>query len=274
MNEAMNEKNLANQRYWDAAAADWEQLRDQDQMWRRCAQRPELAFDGESLAMIQLYTGNLHGKRACVLGSGDNYAAFALVGMGAQVTSTDISEQQLAVAQKRAAKLELEITFRRADATSLNDMADMKGEFDLVCSSNGFYVWIAEPKRIFQQVYRLLKPGGFYIFYDVHSFQRPWKDQVAPLEMEQPYTATGPFKEEEYGQANYQFHWRISDLLNPLIDAGLVLRQMAESSPKDARFWTGISYLPGSDESLLDWRNNPRAGLPVWLTVAAQKPPG
>ena len=45
-----------------------------------------------------------------------------------------------------------------------------------------------------------------------------------------------------------------------------------EALAKDARFWSGISYLPGLDESLLDWRNNPRAGLPVWLTVAAQKP--
>ena len=145
-------------------------------------------------------------------------------------------------------------------------------KFDLVCSSNGFFVWIAEPQRVFEQVWRILKPGGFYIFYDVHSFQRPWKDQTTPLEMEQPYTETGPFPDLAYGQTNYQFHWRISDLINPLLDAGLVLRQMIESPAKDARFWTGISYLPGSDESLLDWRNNPRAGLPVWLTVAAQKP--
>ena len=277
----MNDMNQANRLYWDAMSADWQALRDQDQLWRKCLQQPELAFEGEALDMIDRYMGGLHGKRACVIGSGDNYVAFALAGMGAQVTSTDISVQQLKVAQERAAILGLEITFHRADATNLEGIP--QGEFDLVCSSNGFFVWIAEPAKVFQQVFRVLKPGGFYIFYDVHPFQRPWKDQPPPvhqegeegqgvgLEIEQPYSATGPFVYEDYGQVNYQFHWRLSDLLNPLLDSGLILRQLAESPASDARYWEGSAYTPGTNPLLLDWQHNPRAGLPAWLTVAAQK---
>jgi ubiquinone/menaquinone biosynthesis C-methylase UbiE len=207
--------NQANQRYWDAMAPDWQALRDQDQLWRKCPQQPELAFDGEALAMIRQFVGDLHGKRVCVVGSGDNYAAFALAGMDACVTSTDISTRQLAVARQRAEQLGLDIAFVQADATILGGIGE--SEFDLVCSSNGFFVWIAEPRHVFQQVYRVLRPGGFYIFYDVHPFMRPWKDQITPLEMENPYTATGPFEYKDYGQANYQFHWRISDLINPLV---------------------------------------------------------
>jgi SAM-dependent methyltransferase len=262
--------NQANQRYWDAMAPDWQKLRDQDQLWQQCPQQPELAFDGESLAMIRQFVGDLQDKQACVVGSGDNYAAFALAGMGARVTSTDISARQLAVARERAGQLGLDITFVQGDATILEGIGE--GVFDLVCSSNGFFVWIAEPGRVFQQVYRVLRPGGFYIFYDVHPFLRPWKDQITPLEMERPYTATGPFECEGYGLINYQFHWRISDLINPLLDSGLILRKLAESPAKEARFWEGISYTPGADPGLLDWRNNPRAGLPAWLTIAAQKP--
>jgi SAM-dependent methyltransferase len=261
--------NQANQHYWDAMAPDWQTLRDQDQLWRLCPQQPELAFDGEALAMIRQFAGNLQDKQACVVGSGDNYAAFALAGMGARVTSTDISVQQLAVAHKRAEQLGLDIVFVQADATILGGIGE--GEFDLVCSSNGFFVWIAEPGRVFQQVHRVLRPRGFYIFYDVHPFLRPWKDQISPLEMERPYTETGSFEFEGYGQTNYQFHWRVCDLINPLLDSGLILRKLAESPAKDARFWEGISYTPGADPGLLDWRNNPRAGLPSWLTVAAQK---
>ena len=261
--------NQANQRYWDAMAPDWQTLRDQDRLWQRCPQQPELAFDGEALAMVRHYVGDLQGKRVCVVGSGDNYAAFALAGMGAHVTSTDISARQLAIARKRAEQMGLAIAFVQADATTLESIGE--GEFDLVCSTNGFFVWIAEPGRVFKQVHRVLKPGGFYIFYDVHPFLRPWKDQITPLEMERPYTETGPFEFEGYGHTNYQFHWRIIDLINPLLDSGLTLRQLAESSAKEARFWEGISYTPGSDPGLLDWRNNPRAGLPAWLTVAAQK---
>jgi len=265
----MDERNQANQRYWETMAPDWQKLRDQDQLWRLCPQHPELAFDGEALAMIEQLVGDLHGKRACVVGSGDNYVAFALAGMGARVTSTDISARQLEIARQRAGLLGLEIAFLRADATTLEGVGE--SEFDLVCSSNGFFVWMAEPGRVFQQVYRVLRPGGFYIFYDVHPFQRPWKDQVSPLEMERPYTATGSFEFEDYGQANYQFHWRLSDLINPLLEAGLVLRRLAESPAREARFWEGAAYTPGMDPGLLDWQKNPRAGLPVWLTVAAMR---
>ena len=50
-------------------------------------------------------------------------------------------------------------------------------------------------------------------------------------------------------------------------------RNTAPSPPSDSRHWQGYSYEPGTDASLMDWRQNPRAGLPAWLTVAAQKPP-
>ncbi len=108
------------------------------------------------------------------------------------------------------------------------------------------------------------------VFYDVHPFQRPWKDQVRPIEMKRPYWETGPF-EDENEDLTCEFRWTLADLLNPLVLAGLVLRKVIES-PAPARFWQNFCYGPGGDESLLDWRNNPRAGLPVWLTVAAQKP--
>jgi len=265
-----NNINQANQQHWEAISDFWRELRDRDQLWRTCPGQPDLAFDGEALAWIRRYMGDLRGKQACVIGSGDNYVAFALAGMGASVTSTDISARQLEVARSRASQLGLPINFLQADAVRLDGLAP--DQFDLVCSSNGFFVWIAEPTRVFEQVLRVLKPGGFYIFYDVHPFMRPWKEQLIPLGMENPYTATGPFEFFDEDQPNYQFHWRLCDLINPLLDSGLLLRQIAESYAHDARFWEGMAYTPGADATLLDWRSNPRAGLPVWLTVAAQKP--
>ena len=267
----MTDIHLANQSYWDAMAPYWQELRDQDQLWHICPQHPELAFDGEALVMIRQYVGDLRGKRACVVGSGDNYAAFSLAGMGAITTSTDISVLQLEIARKRADILGLTIEFVQTDACLMDGIASET--FDLVISSNGFFVWIAEPGLVFQQVYRVLKPGGYYIFYDIHPFLRPWKGQPTPLEMEKPYTATGPFVNMDNGQTGYEFHWRLSDLIIPLLTAGLVLRQLAETPAKDARFWEGYAYTPGEDEQLLDWHHNPRAGLPAWLTIAAQKPP-
>lgn len=144
----MDKMSNANQRYWDALAPAWQTLRDQDQLWRQCPRQPELAFEGEALAFIRKYAGPLHNQRVMVIGSGDNYAAFALAGLGAQVTSTDLSARQLEIARQRADQLGLKIEFLRADAGALEGLED--DSFDLVCSSNGFFVWIAEPGQVFR----------------------------------------------------------------------------------------------------------------------------
>lgn len=262
----MNEIHEVNHKSWDAKADFWQTLRDRDQLWKRCPQEPELAFEGQALALIQEYAGELAGKEVCVIGSGDNYAAFALAGLGAAVTSVDISEAQLRVAAERAKSLGIQMEFIRADAADLQPLADQ--HFDLVFSSNGFYVWIADPPSVFTEVHRILRVDGHYIFYDIHPFQRPWnRENREIIEMVKPYWDTGPYEDPNH----YEFNWTLADLLNPLADSGLQLRKLVESPPNNARFWQDWSYESGTDDSLMDWQNNPRAGLPAWLTVVAQK---
>ena len=122
-----------------------------------------------------------------------------------------------------------------------------------------------------EEVYRVLKPGGYYILHDVHPFLRPWKDQTTQIEMEKPYFETGPFKSDESTGPIYEFNWTLADLLNPLLESGLQLKRIIESPADDPRFWEGHAYQPGRDRGLMDWERNPRAGLPVWLTVVATK---
>ncbi|MEM7127511.1 MAG: class I SAM-dependent methyltransferase [Chloroflexota bacterium] len=261
----------ANRQFWNAISDDWREFRDRDQIWTQLTEKPELAFDGKALEMIHDYVGTLQNKRVGIIGSGDNYVAFALAGLGATVTSIDISQAQLDVAASRAKTLGLSIEFIQADARYINEVAN--NCFDLVFSSNGFYVWIAEPGKVFAEVHRILGPNGYYIFYDVHPFQRPWinrKEDLQLLEMKKSYWDTGPFVEKS-DQVTYEFNWTMADMLNPLIDSGLVLKRIAESPPVDSRFWQGHSYATGTDDRLMDWRNNPQAGLPAWLTVVAQK---
>ncbi len=179
------EMHEANRRYWDKIAPRWKQLRDRDALWPQCPKRPELAFSGKAFDLIKSFSGNLAGKRALVLGSGDNHAAFALAGLGASVTSTDISQSQLDVARERSLQLALSIEFVRADAADLGGLPN--DSFDLVCSTNGLFVWIAEPPRVFASVRRVLKSGGHYIFYDVHPFQRPWADDFDKAVMGRPH---------------------------------------------------------------------------------------
>ncbi len=263
----MNAMHEINRRYWNEVAEWWERLEEEGDVWGRCPSEPELAFAGRALGLVREVCGALSGKDVCVVGSGDNLAAFAFSGMGANVTSVDISERRLAVASERARFLGLPITFVQADAADLSAIGD--AEFDLVFSSNGFFVWISDLQAVFSEIYRILRPGGHYAFYDIHPFLRPWIDQTVPIEVAKPYWETGPVEHEG---DTFEFHWTLADILNPLSATGFILRRMLESPADDSRFWQDYSYLPGTDDSLLDWNENPRAALPVWLTLAVQKP--
>ena len=258
----------ANGKSWDRLAPGWAEMRDRDGLWRRCPSEPGLGFEGGALELIGGFSGDLEDREVCVIGSGDNYAAFALAGMKGRVTSVDISARQLETASERAAKLGLSITFVQDDATVLKSLD--ASEFDLVCSTNGFFVWIADLQALFREVFRVLKPGGHYIFYDVHPFQRPWMEQAAPIEVEKPYWQTGPYRDAKDG--TFEFNWTLADILNPAADAGLTLRSFMESPARNPDFWEGSSYQPVDDSRMLDWRENPRAALPVWLSAALQKP--
>lgn len=258
----------ANRRSWDHVSGWWAEMRDREGLWRRCPEEPELGFAGGAFELIGSFAGEVEGKKVAVIGSGDNHAAFALAGMKARVTSIDISERQLETASARADQLGLSIEFARADATDLEAITDRS--FDLVCSTNGFFVWIADLQGVFSEVRRVLKPGGYYVFYDVHPFQRPWKDGTRTVEVDKPYWQTGPFIDEKEG--TFEFNWTIGDIFNPAADAGLVLRRIVERPAGDSSFWEGTSYLPGKNEGLLDWKENPRAALPVWLSAALQRP--
>ena len=204
---SMSKIHEANRQHWNSRATIWEERLNRDGRWRRCHKEPELAFEGETLATIREMVGDLRNKQVCIIGSGDNMAAYALAGLGAVVTSTDISEERLKLAADRAEILGVSIDFVRSDAADLGFADD--STFDLVCSTNGFFVWIADLGAVFREVSRILKPGGTYVFYDIHPFMRPWKEQVTPIEMEKPYWDTGPFRESADG--SYEFNWTLAD---------------------------------------------------------------
>ena len=262
------EMHEANRRSWNNIAGWWAEMRERDGLWRRCPLEPDLGFAGGAFELIGSFAGDVEGKKVAVVGSGDNYAAFALAGMKAQVTSIDISERQLETASARANQLGLKIDFVQADATDLEPLAGRT--FDLVCSTNGFFVWIADLLGVYREIFRILRPGGYYVFYDVHPFQRPWKDGKRVVEVGKSYWQTGPYRDKKDG--TFEFNWTLGDILNPASDAGLVLRRILERPAGDENFWEGSSFLPCNDHRLLDWKENPLAALPVWLSAALQRP--
>ena len=122
----MNDFHESNRACWNQWADWWRRKADQRGVWRECHRDPTLVLTPGEMRFLS----NVRGKDVCVLGSGDNEVVFALAGMGAHVTSVDISEKQLEVARERAGVLGLDVSFARADVTDLASVAD--ANFDVV----------------------------------------------------------------------------------------------------------------------------------------------
>ena len=103
----MNKYHRASRNRWNLGSAAWAAMHDRSGTWRIAHQQPTKIFLEQELELV----GAIEGQDVCVLGSGDNLAVFGFAGMGAQVTSVDISAEQLAVARKRATELGLSIKF-------------------------------------------------------------------------------------------------------------------------------------------------------------------
>jgi len=227
------------------------------------AARPESAFHPRVFELLKKYLGGFEGKKVLFPSSGDNHAAFAMALLGAEVTSADISQRQLENAQAVASSLGINIRFICEDTMKL---AEIESEaYDLVYTSNGTHSWIVDLQAMYSQIYRVLKYGGFSMMYDVHPFHRPFTGE--------PWKA--PQIRKSYFDGHSELHWQMQDLVNAMIGSGLNIKEMAELPAVDASFWFKYDELIAQEADALkeinNWKQNPMAALPVWLTIAAQK---
>ena len=253
----MNRYHVANQRRWEAAAAGWAAMHERRGTWRKCAQDPTLVFTPEEWKHVQ----HCSGKKVAVLGSGDNLAAFALAGMGAEVTSVDISENQLDIARTRAKVLSLTMTFVQADVIDLAQFDDSC--FDLVYTGGHVGVWVANLSKYYTEAGRILRTGGLFIISEYHPFRRLWKQGSDRLELAYDYYARGPFcfayddnvlEPQEGTLMSHEFHWTVSDFVNAVLSAGCEINDMRE-------FGAHVG----------DWEGAPMQGLPENILIVGKK---
>lgn len=247
----------------ETAESDWYQSLRTDEKIGELVSEPAKAFHPCVYQLINRYVPNFHGKRVLLPSSGDNHAAFAFALLGAEVTSADISEKQLELAQKITDKLHLDICFVCDDTTQLANIED--NSFDLVYTSNGTHTWITDVVMMYKNIYRILKPAGLSIMYDIHPFNRPFTGE--------------PWKEPKiikpYEQTMPDCHWRVQDLVNAMICAKLSIKEMEELQAVNASFWFSYGELLKQKkeeiEKINSWEYNPMAALPAWICIVAQK---
>lgn len=246
----MNNLHESNRACWNEWADWWRRKADQRGTWRKCPCDPALVLSPGEMHLL----GDVRGKDVCVLGSGDNEVVFALAGMGASVTSVDISEKQLEIAQERAAILGLEISFLRADVIDLFSIADHS--FDLVYTGGHISVWISDIAKFYGEAIRVLRPKGLFIVNDYHPVRRMWheSDGSAPRHR---YFARGPYRyQTNEGLSQIEFHWTVADHIQAMLDGGCSLVKVDEHGE-------------GKEEE--DYSTAVPATLPMYLLIVGRK---
>lgn len=118
--------------------------------------------------------GKLKGKNVLCLASGGGQQSISYALLGANVTVTDFSAEQLSRDQLAAQKLGLEIKIVKTDMRDLSMF--QAEEFDVVHQPYSIN-YIPAVDQLFTEVTRVLKPGGIYhlMFHNpfVHG---SWKD--------------------------------------------------------------------------------------------------
>jgi ubiquinone/menaquinone biosynthesis C-methylase UbiE len=224
--------------------------------------------------------GDVAGKRVLEIGCGGGQNAIALAKQGAICTGLDPSAAQLAHARDLATKLGVTIQFISGVAEDLGAFAS--DSFDLVLSSYAFD-YVTDLQRAYTEVWRVLQPGGPFVFCLSH----PWFQAVGwhlagdPDEPEIGDYASWPEIEEWTWQyedgtsAPMRGHLRpLAMIVNELATAGFVLGRMVEQNFEDvggasagelARFPYVPSFDPGSAEYQVTRK------LPRTLVVKARK---
>jgi ubiquinone/menaquinone biosynthesis C-methylase UbiE len=82
-----------------------------------------------------------------------------------KIVGVDISAQMLALAQKRLSRIgcDRRVTFQEAD---VSDLPLGENSIDFVVSTLSLHHWI-EPRTTMEEIYRVLKPGGRILIFDL-----------------------------------------------------------------------------------------------------------
>ncbi len=109
--------------------------------------------------------GDVKGKKVLDLGCGTGRMTMNLVKFGAAVTGVDVSEEMLNLARKKCRAAEFVL------ANSEN-LPFEEGSFDVVVASF-LIVHLKGLEKTFDEVYRVLKPGGVFIVTNVNQRKAP-----------------------------------------------------------------------------------------------------
>jgi len=239
----------ANRGWWDTAADEYqaehgEFLGGPDQA--RFIWGPE-GLD-EARAQLLGPASALAGRRVLEIGCGAAPCGRWLVAQGAFTIAFDLSARQLRHAQLLNSSGPAAVHLVQADAQHIPIST---ASVDLACSAYGALPFVADSAAVLSEVYRVLQPGGRFVFSVTHPIRWGLPDDPGPggLTISSSYFDRTPYVESDAdGRATYVEHHRtFGDRVREIVAAGFTLTDVVEPEWQEdnLRTWGGWSPLRG-----------------------------
>lgn len=189
----------------------------------------------DATAAVELGRLGLAGKRVAQLCCHNGTDLLSVLALGAAGgVGFDIAENAIAEARELAAIARADCRFVATDIYDID--TDFDASFDLLLFTIGALCWLPDLPRAFAVAARLLKPGADLVVHEMHPFlmMLPAPGEPAyqdPLRVEYSYFAIEPVTDTEgidylghtkyQGPVKYDFPYRLSDVINAVLAAGL-----------------------------------------------------
>jgi predicted TPR repeat methyltransferase len=152
---------------------------------------------------------DIEGKHVLHLQCATGEATAQLVERSALVTAVDVSAEEIEIARERAP----DVAYYHADVHEL-PLELHRARFDLVFTGGDVLESIRDLDQWLAGIVSALKPGGTLLLYDSH----PVSERVDPL---------GHWR-ENYFESSDERAWRLEEVVNAVIAAGLRVTRLAE----------------------------------------------
>ena len=196
--------------------------------------------------------------------------------LGAKATGVDFSDTAIELARELAKKAGTDTEFICCNIYDLRDT--LEGEYDVVFTSIGVLCWLQDMEEWAKIVSHYLKAGGTFLLVESHPLMWIFDDESEEIQVKYNYWHTkepliweqdGTYANEEAKVTNkksYEWQHTMSDIINSLIKAGLVIQELGEYPQLP---WQYLQIAEKQDEWY--WRI-PGDPLPQMWSVKASKP--